>query len=182
MSRGRDKTGADHVYIYIIAGFAFTSSASERRSKSRLAELLRRALGSVAPELIDMPIVLDRPKQASHGDFASNLALQLAKPLRETCAIWRRCCWPSCPPLVVKAEVAGAGFIINFPRLPVTAKTDIVSRVLAETESTSAAPARGPPGTGRVRLGQPHRPASAMGVAQPFMRRCPMCSILRASR
>ncbi|MEZ5611635.1 MAG: hypothetical protein R3E45_14450, partial [Rhodocyclaceae bacterium] len=50
--------------------------------KSRLADLLRQALGSVAPELIDTPIVLDRPKQASHGDFASNLALQLAKPLK----------------------------------------------------------------------------------------------------
>ena len=111
--------------------------------KSRLAELLRQALGSVAPELIDTPIVLDRPKQASHGDFASNLALQLAKPLKRNPRDLAALLLAEMPssPLVVKAEVAGAGFI-NFT-LANTAKTDIVSRVLAEAEHFGRAPARG---------------------------------------
>lgn len=51
-------------------------------SKTQLADLLRAALLSVAPEQADTPINLERPKQAGHGDFASNLALQLAKPLK----------------------------------------------------------------------------------------------------
>jgi arginyl-tRNA synthetase len=50
--------------------------------RSELTALLRAALQSVAPESRDASIVLERPKQASHGDFASNLALQLAKPLK----------------------------------------------------------------------------------------------------
>ena len=50
--------------------------------KALLADLLRSALKSVAPEQVDVAILLERPKQASHGDFATNLALQLAKPLR----------------------------------------------------------------------------------------------------
>lgn len=100
--------------------------------KSRLADLLRQALGSVAPELIDTPIVLDRPKQASHGDFASNLALQLAKPLKRNPRDLAALLLAELPrsPLVVKAEVAGAGFI-NFT-LASDAKTGIVSRVLSE--------------------------------------------------
>ena len=50
--------------------------------RTHIADLLRVALKSLAPEAADTPIVLDRPKQASHGDFASNLALQIAKIIR----------------------------------------------------------------------------------------------------
>ena len=111
--------------------------------KSRLADLLRQALGSVAPELIDTPIVLDRPKQASHGDFASNLALQLAKPLKRNPRDLAALLLAELPrsPLVVKAEVAGAGFI-NFT-LASDAKTGIVSRVLSEGGNFGRAAPRG---------------------------------------
>ena len=40
-----------------------------------LIDLLQTALKSVAPELAATPILLERPKQASHGDFATNLDL-----------------------------------------------------------------------------------------------------------
>ncbi|HMU16691.1 MAG TPA: arginine--tRNA ligase, partial [Thauera aminoaromatica] len=50
--------------------------------KVLLTDLLQTALKSVAPDLAATPILLERPKQASHGDFATNLALQLAKPLK----------------------------------------------------------------------------------------------------
>ena len=99
--------------------------------KIQLAELLRAALKSVAPEFADTPIHLERPKQADHGDFATNLALQLAKPLRrnprELAALLLAELAPSA--LVTKAEIAGAGFI-NFT-LAAGAKTAVVGDVLA---------------------------------------------------
>ena len=100
-----------------------------------LAELLQAALASVAPDHADTPVHIERPKQAGHGDFASNLALQLAKPLRrnprELAAMLVRELPPS--DLVSAAEVAGAGFI-NFT-LADAAKTAVVSDVLAQGEA-----------------------------------------------
>lgn len=99
--------------------------------KSRLAELLRAALKSVAPDQADTPIHLERPKQADHGDFASNLALQLAKPLRRNPRELANLLMAELPPsdLVAKVEIAGAGFI-NFT-LAAGAKTAVVRAVLA---------------------------------------------------
>ena len=98
--------------------------------KSHLTDLLRSALESVAPEQRGVAILLERPKQASHGDYASNLALQLAKAqkvnpreiagrlIRELpVSVW-----------VDAVEVAGAGFI-NF-RLTAEAKTGVVQDIL----------------------------------------------------
>ena len=83
--------------------------------KAHLLDLLRRALASVAPDQT-ANIILDRPKQASHGDFATNLALQLAKPLRmNPREVAQRLVHELPPsPWVAKAEVAGAGFINIF--------------------------------------------------------------------
>ncbi len=98
--------------------------------KPHLAGLLRSAAASVAPGTA-VDIHLERPKQASHGDFASNLALQLARALKENprkiaerlvrelpLSVW-----------VEKAEVAGAGFI-NFTLAP-AAKTQVLKNVFA---------------------------------------------------
>ncbi len=99
--------------------------------KVLLTDLLRAALKSVAPDHADITILLERPKQASHGDFATNLALQLAKPLkrnpRQLAALLLAELPPS--PLLARAEVAGAGFI-NFT-LATAAKTGVVTEVLA---------------------------------------------------
>ena len=98
--------------------------------KSQLANLLRAALLSVAPEEREAVILLERPKQVGHGDFASNLALQLAKTLkanpREIAARLVRELPLS--PWVDSAEVAGAGFI-NF-RLAAAAKTQVIQEIL----------------------------------------------------
>ncbi|WP_374490242.1 arginine--tRNA ligase [Zoogloea sp.] len=103
--------------------------------KSQLASLLRQALSSVAPEQADTPINLERPKQAGHGDFASNLALQLAKPLKRNPRELANLLLAELPasPLVVKAEVAGAGFI-NFT-LASDAKSAVVRDVLNRAEA-----------------------------------------------
>ena len=45
--------------------------------KVLLNDLLKTALKSVAPDQLEITILLERPKQANHGDFATNLALQL---------------------------------------------------------------------------------------------------------
>ena len=103
--------------------------------KTQLADLLRAALRSVSPEQAETPINLERPKQAGHGDFASNLALQLAKPLKRNPRDLANLLLAELPPskLVAKAEVAGAGFI-NFTLIS-DAKTAIVSQVLERGEA-----------------------------------------------
>ncbi|MDR1889725.1 MAG: arginine--tRNA ligase [Zoogloeaceae bacterium] len=100
--------------------------------RTELTALLARALASVAPEAIDTPILLERPRDAGHGDFASNLAMQLARRLkknpREIAA--RLLAELPVSPLVAKAEIAGAGFI-NFT-LDAAAKTEVIRRVWEE--------------------------------------------------
>ncbi|MDR3055445.1 MAG: arginine--tRNA ligase [Zoogloeaceae bacterium] len=100
--------------------------------RTELTALLSRALHSVAPEAADTPILLERPRDAGHGDFASNLAMQLARLLKKNPRELAARLLAELPvsPLVAKAEIAGAGFI-NFT-LDATAKTEVVRRVLAE--------------------------------------------------
>lgn len=97
--------------------------------KSELNALLRAALSSIAPDQRDIAITLDRPKVAAHGDFASNLALQLAKPLRLNPRDIANRLLAALPasPLVAKSEVAGAGFINLF--VTPAAKLQVIRRV-----------------------------------------------------
>ena len=98
--------------------------------KSRLTELLQQALVSIAPTAADTPIHIERPRDPTHGDFATNLAMQLAKELRKNPREVARLLLAELPAsgLVSKAEVAGAGFI-NFT-LDARAKVNVVSAVL----------------------------------------------------
>src|ERR1700761_9512866 len=82
--------------------------------------------GASEAAFVTPSIVLERPKVAAHGDVASNVAMQLAKPLR---ANPRQLAQqivdavlglPAAKGLVESAEVAGPGFI-NL-RLAATAK------------------------------------------------------------
>lgn len=99
--------------------------------RSQLALLLANAVATAIPEQGGATIVLERPKQAGHGDYASNLALQLAKPLkrnpRDIAQEVVQALLPS--PLLAKAEVAGAGFINLF--LTPEAKQGVVVDILA---------------------------------------------------
>ena len=80
--------------------------------KSTCIALLEQALAAVAPGS-GVTVQLERPKQRSHGDYACNLAMQLAKPLgrppREIAA-QLIAALPSSGTLE-KAEIAGPGFI-----------------------------------------------------------------------
>ncbi|NBU79833.1 MAG: arginine--tRNA ligase, partial [Sphingomonadaceae bacterium] len=92
--------------------------------------LLQVALASVAPEHTDTPIHLERPKQASHGDFATNLPMQLARALKLAPRVIAERIVEALPasPLVSEVTIAGAGFI-NFT-LKADAKTRVVNTVL----------------------------------------------------
>jgi arginyl-tRNA synthetase len=103
--------------------------------KSQLTTLLQQALNSVAPGASDTPIQLERPRDPTHGDFATNLAMQLAKALKKNPREIAQQLLNELPVsiLVKKAEIAGAGFI-NFTLDPM-AKTNAVRAVLVEGEN-----------------------------------------------
>ena len=99
--------------------------------KSHLADLFSQALHTVAPDLADsLKIVMDRPKQAQHGDYACNLAMQLAKPMRRSPRDIAQALIDALPasPVVGKVEIAGAGFINVF--ITTAAKQSVVRGVL----------------------------------------------------
>ena len=100
--------------------------------KAHLADLLQTALKSVAPDHAATPIALERPKQESHGDFAANVAMQLARELKKNPREIAQQLVNELPPSawVEKVDIAGAGFI-NFT-LKAAAKTAVVQAVLAQ--------------------------------------------------
>ena len=100
--------------------------------KTHLSDLMRTALLSVAPDQADTAIILERPKQAAHGDFACNLAMQLARAMKRNPRELAQLLLSEIPksPFVGKTEIAGAGFI-NFHLLP-AAKLEVVRTVLAQ--------------------------------------------------
>ncbi|OYW65810.1 MAG: arginine--tRNA ligase [Hydrogenophilales bacterium 12-64-13] len=109
-----------------------------------MVRLLGEALDTVAP---DTPVSLDieRPKNATHGDFSCNVAMQLARPLKKNPRELAQHILNELPasPLVARTEIAGAGFI-NFHLAP-AAWHGIVPRIRAE----GAAYGRGDAGQGQ---------------------------------
>ena len=99
--------------------------------KQHLTELFGEALSTVAPDQSGLSIELEQPKHAQHGDYACNLAMQLAKLLRRNPRDVAKQLLEAMPHsrLVEKAEIAGAGFINLF--LKPSAKQQVVRRVLA---------------------------------------------------
>jgi len=99
-------------------------------ARNLLGDLLRQALARVAPGT-RAAVTLDRPKQAQHGDFACNIAMQLAKELRGNPRVIAQQILDALPasPDLEKAEIAGAGFINLF--LTRAYKQRVVARILA---------------------------------------------------
>ena len=101
-------------------------------SKTRLAGLVQEAVRKVFPDAGDVAIELDRPKNAAHGDFATNVALQLAKrvgrkPREAAEAIVAAL---GANDEVARADIAGPGFI-NFT-LSAGSRFAVVPRVFAQ--------------------------------------------------
>jgi len=88
--------------------------------KEQLEQLLAEAIGQLKEQGIipaDHPvkIQLDRPRDKSHGDFATNLALMLAKPAKSNPRQLAEAIVDAVPEnsLLSKMDIAGPGFI-NF--------------------------------------------------------------------
>ncbi len=88
--------------------------------KSELERLLREALRSLVPAVLTEPadpeqVVVERARDPQHGDFASNIAMRLAKAARRNPRDLAQSIVAALPAnaLITSAEIAGAGFI-NF--------------------------------------------------------------------
>jgi arginyl-tRNA synthetase len=99
--------------------------------KAHLTQLLATAAKTIAPDSADLSILLERPKSAEHGDFATNLALVLAKPLKQNpraIATQLIAALPSSD-FIAKTEIAGAGFINFF--LNAQSQQQVVKTILS---------------------------------------------------
>src|ERR1700722_3462232 len=88
-------------------------------SKQQIESLIQSALRSLQSEL-NLPsewpkIVIDAPKDKQHSDYATNIALVLAKMTKQNPRELAKTIMAALPasPLVAKTEIAGPGFI-NF--------------------------------------------------------------------
>jgi len=97
--------------------------------KTQLALAFARARDLVAPGS-DATITIERPRQASHGDHACNLAMQLAKALkRNPREVAAELLAALDAPVIARTEIAGPGFINIF--LQPAARQAIVPHILA---------------------------------------------------
>jgi arginyl-tRNA synthetase len=102
--------------------------------RQQLESWLAQGLAAAAPERAGTPIVVERPKVAAHGDYATNVALQHAKAIGKSPREFAQALVAALPPsaLIAKTEVAGAGFINLF--LTPGARAAVVPRILHEGE------------------------------------------------
>lgn len=99
--------------------------------KKHLTDLLRVALQDVAPGA-DLPVALERPKKAEHGDYACNLAMRVARSVggnpREIAQRLLAALPPS--PWIAQCQIAGAGFLNIY--LNQNARNQIVASILEQ--------------------------------------------------
>lgn len=102
--------------------------------KQKIEELIRKAVNSLINDgfldpNLTVPIIIERTRDAQHGDFASNLALMLAKPAKANPRQLAEKIIAALPedPAITKVELAGPGFI-NFFVNP-NAQYQIISNI-----------------------------------------------------
>lgn len=105
--------------------------------KHKIEQLLQAALKSLQasgqlPDDLEVTIKIDRAKDPAHGDYASNLALLLAKPCKKAPRQIADLLVSALPQAaeVEKVEIAGAGFINFFIRS--SARSHIIADVLSQ--------------------------------------------------
>jgi arginyl-tRNA synthetase len=109
------------------------------QQKQEIAALFQAALAPIVAGTDLQPnVVLERPRDPSHGDVACNIAMQLAKPLKTnprelaTRLVAALLADPAAQGLVESADVAGPGFI-NL-RVAASAKQSVVRTILQQGE------------------------------------------------
>jgi arginyl-tRNA synthetase len=110
------------------------------QQKQEIVALFQAALAPIVAGTDLVPnVVLERPRDPSHGDIACNIAMQLAKPLntnpRElaTRLVAALLAAPKAAGLIESADVAGPGFI-NL-RVAASAKQSVVATVLRQGDA-----------------------------------------------
>ena len=100
--------------------------------KQTITELILQAVAPLVNDTSSLNIILERPKSADHGDFATNIAMQLAKPLKQNPRAIAQQIIDGLPAnqVVSKVEIAGAGFINFF--LSAGSKQAIVGEILQQ--------------------------------------------------
>jgi arginyl-tRNA synthetase len=108
--------------------------------KTLIEALLKRALDTLPEDLVagaarGVGIEVENTRDAQHGDFASNLAMRLAKATRQNPRKVAQALVAALPPsdAIDKVEIAGAGFINFF--LKSDAYTLEIAKVLKDGES-----------------------------------------------
>jgi len=113
--------------------------------QQQLISLIRSAIEPIVPD-VSPAILLERPKVASHGDVATNIAMQLAKAARRNPRelaeqiVQALTAQPGAADLVASAEVAGPGFI-NL-RLTAAAHQAVLDAIQKEGGRFGMQPAR----------------------------------------
>lgn len=111
------------------------NSPAHPHFRTHFIELFHAAANIIATPDANVRIELTRTKQASHGDYSCNLAMQLAKPLHKNPREVANLLINALPasPYLEKVEIAGAGFINLF--LKHSAKQQCVHQVLHGKET-----------------------------------------------
>jgi arginyl-tRNA synthetase len=109
-----------------------------------IAEALKSLSGNLLPQAVDpAAISVERSREVGHGDFASNIALRLAKQARRPPRQLAEAIVAALPasPALTRAEVAGAGFI-NF-YLAASAQNAALRQVLEQADRFGQSDAAG---------------------------------------
>jgi arginyl-tRNA synthetase len=114
--------------------------------QNTLTTCLKKAVSAVLPDA-QPTIVLERPKVATHGDLATNVAMQLAKPAKRNprelaqAIVDALMSDPVATAIIAQAELAGPGFI-NF-RLTHAARSVVLPLIAQQGDAYGRAPRRG---------------------------------------
>ncbi len=99
--------------------------------KYQIEQLVSAALATLPPDVLPADIArptinVERTRDPSHGDFATNIALQLAKPARRNPRQLAQALLDALPAsdLIAKVELAGPGFI-NFHLSPAAYRAEL---------------------------------------------------------
>jgi len=111
--------------------------------QNTLTTCLKKAVSAVLPDA-QPAIVLERPKVATHGDLATNVAMQLAKPAKRNprelaqAIVDALMSDPVATAIIAQAELAGPGFI-NF-RLTHAARSAVLPLIAQQGDAYGRAP------------------------------------------
>ena len=111
--------------------------------QNTLISCLKKAVAGILPEA-EPTIILERPKVAAHGDLATNVAMQLAKPAKRNPRELAQAIVdalmgdPNATSIVAQAELAGPGFI-NF-RLTHAARSAVLPLIAKQGDAYGRAP------------------------------------------